>query len=429
MDKYLLEILKDVNTIIIPGLGALTITNTDTGEIMFMPFLKHDDGKLSSYIAEKESMDENDAKNLIAKYVREINTQIDQGESYDMFQFGSFSKNADGDVEFKNWDGSKTEATPEPEAPAPEPEKEEVKSEPKAEEKKEEKPKEEKKLVAEKPTKVDKQEVEKESEKKPEPTKAEKKKEESKKETKPAEKKTEPKKEAVSKPVVPVKAKSEMNVAEKEELFKNEQKLAQLKKDSEKEEKKKRSAGFYILITLVVLIVAGGTFVGLNYDSVKQHIPFLADNEETEADKTEMDKMKETLGLTDKDKEETDESEEHIAEEDQEEETVSDSEETVTEPEVEETTPEPEPEPEPKPAPEVSNSGKSYHIVAGAFSSPDNAERLAQSLRDQGYPSTTFVRGSMTIVSLSAHSSNSEAATALANARDVVPKGWILHWK
>jgi hypothetical protein len=62
MDKYLLEILKDVNTIIIPGLGALTITNSDTGEIMFMGFLKHDDGQLSKYIAEKEGWDENEAK-------------------------------------------------------------------------------------------------------------------------------------------------------------------------------------------------------------------------------------------------------------------------------------------------------------------------------------------------------------------------------
>ena len=42
MDKYLLLLLKEVNTIIIPDLGALTITNHSTGEIMFMPFLKYD---------------------------------------------------------------------------------------------------------------------------------------------------------------------------------------------------------------------------------------------------------------------------------------------------------------------------------------------------------------------------------------------------
>lgn len=105
MDKYLLEILKEVNTIIIPGLGALTITNNKTGEVMFMPYLKHDDGNLAKFIAEKEGIDLNDAKNIIAKYVREIESKLNVGDTYDMFRFGSFSKNADGDVEFNSWHG------------------------------------------------------------------------------------------------------------------------------------------------------------------------------------------------------------------------------------------------------------------------------------------------------------------------------------
>lgn len=104
MDKYLIEILKQFNTIIIPDLGALTIVNAVTNEVMFMPYLKYDDGKLAQYIAEKEGWSENDAKNLIAKYVREINTKLDQGESYDMYNFGSFYKNEEGDIEFKTWE-------------------------------------------------------------------------------------------------------------------------------------------------------------------------------------------------------------------------------------------------------------------------------------------------------------------------------------
>lgn len=103
MDKYLLQILHEINTIIIPDLGALTITNAATGEIMFMSYLKYDDGKLWKHIAEKEGIEENDAKNLIAKYVREIKLKLDQGETYDMYQFGRFFKNNDGDVDFLNW--------------------------------------------------------------------------------------------------------------------------------------------------------------------------------------------------------------------------------------------------------------------------------------------------------------------------------------
>ncbi|MBI1838130.1 MAG: hypothetical protein HYR91_12780, partial [Flavobacteriia bacterium] len=106
MDKYLLLLLKEVNTIIIPGLGALTITNEKTGEIMFMPYLNYDDGKLATYIAEKEGFELNDAKNLISKYVREVQTILAKGESYDMFEFGTFLKDKSGDIVFKNWDGS-----------------------------------------------------------------------------------------------------------------------------------------------------------------------------------------------------------------------------------------------------------------------------------------------------------------------------------
>lgn len=102
MDKYLLEILKEVNTIIIPGLGALTIINADKGEIMFMSYLKHDDGKLTSYISKNEGIDENEAMNLVAKYVREIQIELNKGESYDMYQFGSFYKNHD-EIDFKSW--------------------------------------------------------------------------------------------------------------------------------------------------------------------------------------------------------------------------------------------------------------------------------------------------------------------------------------
>jgi cell division protein FtsN len=113
MNQYLLSILKEVNTIIIPGIGALTITNPSTGEIMFMPFLKFDDGKLAQHISEKEGMDINDAKNLIAKYVREIEAQLNIGESYDMYQFGSFLKNSEGEIEFKPWNGEKESVNPE----------------------------------------------------------------------------------------------------------------------------------------------------------------------------------------------------------------------------------------------------------------------------------------------------------------------------
>jgi nucleoid DNA-binding protein len=103
MNNYLLLLLKELKTIIIPGLGTLTLTNEATNDLLFMPFLKYDDGTLSKYIAEKEGMEVNDAKNLIAKFVREVLAELDKGEQYDMYQFGSFTR-VNNEIVFKQWE-------------------------------------------------------------------------------------------------------------------------------------------------------------------------------------------------------------------------------------------------------------------------------------------------------------------------------------
>ncbi len=101
MNKYLQELLKLAKTVIIPGLGALTITNDKTGDIFFMSYLKHDDGKLAEFIASKEGIELIDAKNNLAKYVREITALLDKGESFDIFNFGKFKKDTSGDIVFE----------------------------------------------------------------------------------------------------------------------------------------------------------------------------------------------------------------------------------------------------------------------------------------------------------------------------------------
>lgn len=114
MNTYLAKILTQVKTIIIPGLGALTITNERTGEIMFMSYLKFDDGELAKFIAEEEGIELNEAKNQLAKYVREIQATLDKGENFDLFQFGRFTKTA-GETTFIPWseiNGSVVEEEP-----------------------------------------------------------------------------------------------------------------------------------------------------------------------------------------------------------------------------------------------------------------------------------------------------------------------------
>jgi nucleoid DNA-binding protein len=427
MDKYLLEILKDVNTIIIPGLGALTITNSDTGEIMFMGFLKHDDGQLSKYIAEKEGWDENEAKNLIAKYVREITLKLDQGESYDMYEFGSFVKNDDGEIEFKNWeqgdssttDESKTEIESKPEVPESE-----IKEEIEEESEKE---------VIESPVIIPASETEKVEERKEEiekeePAKVEVKPEEP--ESKKADS-TEEKKEEKPKPVVAAAVKKDLTIVEREAIKKGEEKLESLRKQKEEQNKKKkrRGAGFYILLVLVVAILSGGTYFALNYNEMKQHIPFLADKEQPTENIDHKKEMEELLQI-DETQDETDE----VSSDSEMDEATPESEEFETEDQEsleedipEETNPEAKEE---KMEPTITTSSDgSFHIIAGAFSSADNAERFGNKMRDEGYTVKVGPGKGMNLVSIGSYSTRSEAENALSSVRSSHPGSWVYDWK
>lgn len=101
MNKYLIEILKIQSSVILPGLGALMVPSQKAGNIVFNQHLKFNDGSFARYIAEKEGIDEQEAQNKVAKFVREIEAELGKGNSYDMFEFGKFFKTSDGQVDFK----------------------------------------------------------------------------------------------------------------------------------------------------------------------------------------------------------------------------------------------------------------------------------------------------------------------------------------
>jgi len=103
MNMYLKQILSEQKTIIIPGLGALTLTNEKTGEIMFMSYLNHDNGELAAYISEKEGIELNAVKNEVAKFVREVSAILDRGDTYSIFEFGQFIKNESQEIDFVSW--------------------------------------------------------------------------------------------------------------------------------------------------------------------------------------------------------------------------------------------------------------------------------------------------------------------------------------
>lgn len=100
MNAYIVKFLREVNTLIIPNFGALTITDAATGEILFLPYLKYDDGKLVNFIAEQKGISTDEAKELIAESILGIQEKLELGENYPIASLGSFGKSKTGEIEF-----------------------------------------------------------------------------------------------------------------------------------------------------------------------------------------------------------------------------------------------------------------------------------------------------------------------------------------
>ncbi len=374
MDKYLLEILKEVNTIIIPNLGALSITNKETGEIMFMPYLKHDDGQLVAHIVEKEGMDENEAKNLIAKYVREILAELDKGEEYTMYKFGAFFKDGE-DINFKNWNEIKSST-------------ENIYIPPTKEEK---------------PKKEDNQNT--------------------------------PNKEKIIKPIIEEKSpvSKEIPIDKKEELESNSKKLEKLKKEVNQEpRRKKKGVGFWVGIVLLLLLISGGTYFGLNYETLKDKIPFLAEEKKTynieeivqqnkeELSEAEEIKIEESIEEIEDNAEKVLNEEMSLAQNDMVIAEENNSEENSTESQ-------PETKDEEVETLSTSSSGQ-FNIITGAFSSLENAERLVKQLNSEGYSASIKSGVKLHKVSIQSFATSDEAKQALKQIKEKYPHAWIDKW-
>jgi hypothetical protein len=95
MDNYIKQVLLEENTIILPKLGALTVTSIKTGEMMFLSYLNYDDGKLAKFISEKENITEEDARAKVKAFVDEIKHKIEDGSFFNLGKLGHFFKKND----------------------------------------------------------------------------------------------------------------------------------------------------------------------------------------------------------------------------------------------------------------------------------------------------------------------------------------------
>ena len=421
MKNYLSDILKETNTIIIPGIGALTMTDRTSGEVMFMSFLKHDDGALAKFIAEKEGLGIEEAKDQVSNYVREIETKLSAGESYDMPAFGSFRKDNSGDITFDQSkqeevlatevvtkDKSVTEEVDEVEPVQDEPV---VSAEPVYEEKEvEEAPvdevvvlenvveeipvEEEAVIIEETPMQETVVEPEIQAESIVEESRIE---------------------ESVQAPI------EEKNVYTEEQQWSDDLDLPPVNATIErpkkpilekaKADKKRRSPMLLILIIAAVVVLGGATTVVLFRENLGI---FTAKEEIKESIEEEVneDKIDEWY-----DADETENSEE----EDDQEEEVEDKKPLVEEKKT-------APVEVKKPAPVQSSSIGNYHIVAGAFGDPANAERLVTKLKVLGFNAQVLgQRNGLHTVSAGSFASQQEAERVLNENAANLPKAWILN--
>jgi DNA polymerase III gamma/tau subunit len=475
MDKYLKQLLETYAKVILPSFGAIVVENEETGNLMFNGYLSYNDGKLDDLIVSESNMELQEAQNTIAKYIREIQVQIDKGESYDIFELGRFYKNEDGEIEFegnlkdgpkavsksssdkavvtdKSGDKSKKEEAPKKEAPKAKEEKKESKPEPKKEESKKESKVDSK---AKKDTKSDSKSTQKENKfvakkekdeanankaklkadaiKKKDEANANKaklkadaikKKEEAKANKAKLKADANKKKEEAKANKAKLKADAKANKAKASDSPKTE-KVKNEKTPKDPKKKKRFGAFFWIVIVILALVSAGLIYVGLNYEQVKTYMGWNKfENEEKVAPKESQEDTKEAK--------EQQEDIEFNADGNPASDTIEtsdvefDEEGNVAEEkqEIEE-----KPAPAPEPSTMTTSSTGTHHLIAGSFSNKSNAEGLVLDLKSKGLNARILgVFGGLHFVAAESYNSSKEAKADISRVRQQASGVWIYRY-
>jgi cell division septation protein DedD len=368
MDKFVIDLVKRDGSAILPDFGALSVVDESTGELMFNEYLKFNDGKLVQLIVEHSSMDEQDAQNAVAKYIREIKVEIDKGESYGIFGAGSFSKDVDGAIVFS---GSLFGST----------QKEDI-------------------ILGPSPT----------------PTAT----------ADPVIISTEGANEASTEIAASVQEDPAVVAVSTDTPPPTEPQKAHSQQPTEQSTSKKKGGLFYALLLLLVMVGVGGTFVGLNYDEVKayfgwdqfdvvQPISQLAEKEDIDSFSTD-EPAEEAHFEGNQDL--------YIEEDFPEEENKAVNIEPIPMEKVEfsPTTPASLDE-------SVVNTGNHFHLIGGSFTDKGNAENFVRDMQSKGYASHIVGEfNGMHMVSVKSFATRESAMNELSAVQNDAPKAWLFNY-
>lgn len=100
MIKYILELVKENNRVIIPGFGAFIVSNDNGYNVLFNNFLSFNDGLLANHVAADLGVDTVDALKRVADFVELLKRELDEKGVYEMSGLGRFTKDDNGVLRF-----------------------------------------------------------------------------------------------------------------------------------------------------------------------------------------------------------------------------------------------------------------------------------------------------------------------------------------
>ena len=414
MEKYLQQILKEVNTVIIPGLGALTIINDKSGEVMYMPYLKYDDGKLSAFISEKGNIDNDEAKRQISSYVENVLNKINSEGDWLINGVGLFSKDSNGDICFENRssgnsvENENSDFDQEIDQVINVHEEENVMHE----------------LVYEEPIVLE-NEITNDANEEEVDVVVDDNCENSEDEEIISSSNTELKEKELEEEPAPaatiIVEENFIGEAVSDEIESRDKEDEEIPESNIVILKKKRGVGFFVILFFIVLVAGGGIAIGVNFKNVRQSIPFLSDagsvkSEEEIIKKMELDKTKPTE-----------------SEPVQGEELIQNSEEVISEISADSIIKEPVstnsiPSSTKATSRNDSNSNKqAFYIVVGSFSDKQNADRAVDKLFKNGNKDASVSNHKEKFYATIANYSNiDDAISGQKSLKDSFPKSWIL---
>lgn len=100
MEKYILELIKEHNRIIVPNFGAFIISREKGQTILFNSFLSFNDGLLINQVSKTDNIDLNEATQKVNEFVNAANSTLDQKGVFMMVELGTFTKDQTGILRF-----------------------------------------------------------------------------------------------------------------------------------------------------------------------------------------------------------------------------------------------------------------------------------------------------------------------------------------